>query len=760
MGTDGAIPEFNRPGITDRFIHNHGIKFVTAEQAQALTGTLDQGIYIPYTDHEGQPKFDGGKQYGRLRRTNPVEKPRYHQQSKTGVHPFFPKPTIALEQSSSMIIIEGEFKALCLAEQGFPVIGIAGFWGFGYKEKTENEFVMSNTIEALLLKLGVTNIYFIGDSDTTLNHSFSQAAIRLRSLLRSNQRLILPRLPMDGVGKGLDDICGEIGPDKFRDLMFSLRNEGHTVLASSPDELCYDLIERDESGILAKCKTDKEFVKFVQKRSCKIAAQMKSPATADRILKIAKQATGIGIGTLRDEVTSIRAKLPKEEIDFESSDIELYYDPTSCKFFALNDDGKGYLEMNQSLALTYLATKGYSKKPLIAGSPSPAEIFVIDALKKNQIYKIDRLAGYKMGPHRTPRGRMLVLNSPVVPKVEKGEWKDLKEFIETLFRNDPEQITYVHGWTQVALKSFLSFDPKEWRRSQAVYLTGPINCGKSLFQDFITYLLGGEAGKPLKYLTGETSFNGDMCENVHLKMEDEQSSTAYKDRREFGTQLKALTTNVDFDYHDKGARKLPVKLLARITISINDETENLQIIPPLDPSLQDKISVLHCQGSEHFKNPSPSEVLKYMDMLRSQLPAYAYWLLNEFVIPDEVAHSRTGIKAHRSKHIMDLLNQQQPENQLMSLIQAFFNDPETPVDIQRYGLVGSHECSSLDLLNHLTQCPSTRLEAQRRKAVVVGHHLSALARKWEGKPSPVVSKRIVRGTAMYSVHPVRESVEP
>jgi hypothetical protein len=126
MDNQGSIPKFNRPGVSDKFLHDHGIRNVGKEDARGLCSTVDPGVWIPYKDYEGIDVEDGDLPFGRLRRSEPGEKPRYHQKGKTGVHAYFPKPTIELESSDTMILIEGEFKALCLAEHGFPVIGLPG----------------------------------------------------------------------------------------------------------------------------------------------------------------------------------------------------------------------------------------------------------------------------------------------------------------------------------------------------------------------------------------------------------------------------------------------------------------------------------------------------------------------------------------------------------------------------------------------------------------------------------------------------------
>ena len=70
---------------------------------------------------------------------------------------------------------------------------------------------------------------------------------------------------------------------------------------------------------------------------------------------------------------------------------------------------------------------------------------------------------------------------------------------------------------------------------------------------------------------------------------DEVPFQDIKSRRVFGSKIKDVTVNYIHTCHGKYANAVPLKPCWRLTISVNDEEENLAMLPPLDASIKDKI---------------------------------------------------------------------------------------------------------------------------------------------------------------------------
>lgn len=93
-------------------------------------------------------------------------------------------------------------------------------------------------------------------------------------------------------------------------------------------------------------------------------------------------------------------------------------------------------------------------------------------------------------------------------------------------------------------------------------------------------------------MSGQTTFNADLFGAEHLMIEDEHASTDIKARRNLGSHIKALTVNETQQCHQKNCTPIILTPLWRLTISVNDEPENLMVLPPIDDSLEDKLMIL------------------------------------------------------------------------------------------------------------------------------------------------------------------------
>jgi hypothetical protein len=247
-------------------------------------------------------------------------------------------------------------------------------------------------------------------------------------------------------------------------------------------------------------------------------------------------------------------------------------------------------------------------------------------------------------------------------------------------------------------------------------------------------------------MTGKTEFNSDLLDYVHLKMEDEQSKLDMASRREFGTRIKDVTTNRDFHLHQKGKVPIVVPALRRLTISINDEPENMRIIPPIDDSLRDKISILLCAQPEELKG-SPEDVREFIDTLMAELPCYLYWLLNEFKIPLEWQDARAGVKAYQSPLVLERIDDQSPESELLEQAGLLIcGDHEH--NPHRHGIV---RLKSYEIMAELKTCPRTRDFAIRnyKFSNSFGRLLARLAKT---HPRRVQRNVVHRKEALWSIY--------
>jgi hypothetical protein len=125
---------------------------------------------------------------------------RYLQPRRSGVRIYFPLATLdaVLHSTENLYIVEGEKKALAVAQLGLPAVGICGVEGW--------HVAGSRALHPDLDDAGLAGrvVYVVPDSDVQTNHALNAAVRRLGEALaarRAEGRLVL--VP-DGF-KGVDD---------------------------------------------------------------------------------------------------------------------------------------------------------------------------------------------------------------------------------------------------------------------------------------------------------------------------------------------------------------------------------------------------------------------------------------------------------------------------------------------------------------------------------------------------------------------------
>ncbi|MBB5038252.1 hypothetical protein HNQ64_002510 [Prosthecobacter dejongeii] len=291
------------------------------------------------------------------------------------------------------------------------------------------------------------------------------------------------------------------------------------------------------------------------------------------------------------------------------------------------------------------------------------------------------LAGYRAGVRELSDGRRVVVRmSPKLIEPEKGEWSTVRALIEdrlNLGAGDVDQSVYFHAWCKIAYESLMYGEPGSYKPGHALVLSGPVGCGKSRLQvNIITPLLGGRKADPTAFLMGDDSFNADMMGSEHLMMEELlTSSWSAADRVNLSEAIKRIVANESKRMRLMRTDPLTVDPFWRFTLSMNNDPDKLRAFPMLTPDFRDKVIMLLVA-----KKPLPmptrtaAEQKAFNDQVRKELPAYAYWLLNEFEIPtamltvDGQDATRFGFGSFQHTQLSEQLFDESPAAQLLRLI--------------------------------------------------------------------------------------------
>lgn len=297
------------------------------------------------------------------------------------------------------------------------------------------------------------------------------------------------------------------------------------------------------------------------------------------------------------------------------------------------------------------------------------------------------LPGYKDGVHALESGeRVLVKSAPRLLAPEQGDWPVIRELIEGRLKLAPEaggldQTPWFFSWCKVALESLMRGQPGHWRAGHAMILTGPAGCGKNRLQEqVITGLLGGRFADPAKFLFEADEFNGDVFAAEHLMLSEVPvPSQKTVDRTSLAEKIKQVVANPAQRMRLMRTEPCTVSPYWRLTISVNDDPDKLRSLPLITSDFGDKVLVFHCQRAPipMLKGNSIEEQRAFREAVAAELPAFAHWLLHDWVVPEELRRypdgrdaTRFGFREFHHPVIKGELFDDTPHAQLLSLIDA------------------------------------------------------------------------------------------
>jgi len=346
--------------------------------------------------------------------------------------------------------------------------------------------------------------------------------------------------------------------------------------------------------------------------------------------------------------------------------LPIWFYPPSEKYYVQDEFGE-YVPYTKTTLKLILKSWGIRSRAHDDELLSPIDALIADVSYAKSVAYAGRLAGIKTGCYIMNGKRVLVTSDPVIIEAKAGAWPMIESISNQLFNGGKiDQRPYIYGWLKMGRKAVLEAFPMP---GQALVLAGPRNAGKNLFQDIITEMLGGRAEKPYRYMVGKSEFNGDLFGAEHLCIADEVPFYDMPSRRVFGSKIKDICVNSLQSCHGKHKEALTLYPIWRLSISVNDEAENLVMLPPLEDSIEDKIMLLKVeQAVMPMKSDSPRCRVEFWDGIRAEIPSFAKFI-EEYVIPEELQESRFGIKAFQHPDLVEILKEMTHETRLMALME-------------------------------------------------------------------------------------------
>lgn len=237
------------------------------------------------------------------------------------------------------------------------------------------------------------------------------------------------------------------------------------------------------------------------------------------------------------------------------------------------------------------------------------------------------------------------------PYFVQKDWKSItpvagspEPVIRQLLRMFGTQTDIVLGWLQGALmrqqnylaqlngEEELPYPPLA---SQTLCLCGGQGFGKTrvLLSCIIGELLGAYTAIPASWYNGKSKF-GDWLLTAPVYVADDcEPLVGYKERVAFASRLKALGYPEKFSCECKGKGAIDLTFPNERICLANIKYGAIESLP--DTSIDgDKFLVLHICGHAGCVEDYEGNFMRMDKDLRMAIPAFAYWLLHEYSIPE------------------------------------------------------------------------------------------------------------------------------
>lgn len=326
--------------------------------------------------------------------------------------------------------------------------------------------------------------------------------------------------------------------------------------------------------------------------------------------------------------------------------------------------GRGGYAIEHKGAFVPLTAESQVKQHLIAaGVPSDQFNELLCRIRlDNFVSYIGPVAGHQPGIHIAPETHQpfLVTTGPRIIEGVAGDWNFIADFLRDLF-GEGTQYEAALSWLRQARRNVRA---GKRRPLPVAVLVGPRKCGKSLFIELSRLCLGGRVASAYAALCGATTFNGHTLGAELLVMDDEVASKDYRTRTALAQGIKKQLFAASMAIEAKHRDQITMRPVHSIIIAVNDEPEHLQVLPAIDDSVSDKISLFACGRATLGSLPEPEQIAA---ALHAELPAFCAFL-DSSDHPEELKDSRTGAAAWQNPSVMDALQSIAPEERLRELL--------------------------------------------------------------------------------------------
>jgi hypothetical protein len=198
-------------------------------------------------------------------------------------------------------------------------------------------------------------------------------------------------------------------------------------------------------------------------------------------------------------------------------------------------------------------------------------------------------AGYRSGVRHFDGSRILVTRSPEFIQPTPGRDDLIVDILSEMFGR---QYPHFKAWCKLTDEAYRQGIRSN---SQCLVFVGPKDCCKLRVQHWIiTPICGGRHVDCYNSIKSGDRFTAHLFHAEHHMIEDKAFEKDYWNVNNLGTYTKNVAANDSELYHKKQGTPLNLPVFRRLTVSCNDNEENVRILPAIDESMLEKVSAYYC----------------------------------------------------------------------------------------------------------------------------------------------------------------------
>ena len=462
--------------------------------------------------------------------------------------------------------------------------------------------------------------------------------------------------------KGIDDCREHLGPDEFLAYWEGLKARAIEVSAKTdPSALALRLLLLEWDEI----RKDKE---RYWPLLVALGGKLGSASALDELATKVKEAFKVNTSsfkadaTRRDHADATERPLP-----------EMYFDGMAYYKRVPN----GFDRISREDTSLELRHQGFRHRLVSNCELTPCEVAQHRIQSEHRVDYAGPICGRPAGLWREKGLRVLCTRGPNIIVAKEGDASPIEDLLRSLFGDgrDPffeqQYITYC-GWIARARQALRH--PEQHLPGQALGLVGPADCGKSLLQGVITHKTGGREADPGLWLVKGNDFNGHLWGAEHLRLGDEELIEDSRDRHGLRDRMKKMVTADVFSLHLKHQDARDFRPSWRVSISCNDDSGSLAVLPPLSDDFADKIIYLKCYPPvKAYHDGSTEGAREFWQRLLGAIPAFLYEIENT-PLPEQYRKSRFYVREFHHPDVIELMAGASPVGPLGELITRWLGE--------------------------------------------------------------------------------------